>query len=85
MEYSEKKNVDLDTLTNDLYDLLCGKYIPDIENKQKCYISLQKGMKVMNNNLMDFNHLFEVKKAEDILSDLKYIIDASQKKCISGC
>lgn len=33
MEYSEKKNVDLDTLTNDLYDLLCGKYIPDIENK----------------------------------------------------
>ena len=37
-------------------------------------------MKVMNNNLMDFNHLFEVKKAEDILSDLNYIIDASQKK-----
>lgn len=33
MEYSEKKNVDLDTLTNDLYDLLRGKYIPDIENK----------------------------------------------------
>lgn len=33
----------------------------------------------MNNNLMDFNHLFEVKKTEDILSDLKYIIDTSQK------
>lgn len=33
MEYSQKKNVDLDALTNDLYDLLCGKYIPDIENK----------------------------------------------------
>lgn len=34
----------------------------------------------MNNDLMDFNKLIEVKKTDDIVSDLKNIIELSQKQ-----
>ena len=37
-------------------------------------------MRKMDNNLMDFNQLIKAEKTEDILSDLKNIIELSQKQ-----
>lgn len=36
----------------------------------------------MSSSLIDFNKLAEIKKTEDILSDLKNIINLSQKQAL---